>query len=108
MPRGSAPGERRGGRKPGTPNKSTAEIKAIASKYTPRALEVLAHLMENAQSEQARVAAANALLDRGHGKPHQTMDVKLDTFSAILDKANEIERGAEQAAKPSGSDTTVH
>lgn len=28
MPRGSKPGERRGGRKKGTPNKRTAEVKA--------------------------------------------------------------------------------
>ena len=31
MPRGSAPGERRGGRQPGTPNKHPSEIKAIAA-----------------------------------------------------------------------------
>lgn len=28
MPRGSKPGERRGGRKPGVPNKMTADLKA--------------------------------------------------------------------------------
>ena len=35
MPRGSAPGERRGGRKPGVPNKLNAEVKAaIATAFT--------------------------------------------------------------------------
>lgn len=29
MARGSRPGERRGGRKPGTPNKITADLKAM-------------------------------------------------------------------------------
>ena len=34
MPRGSKPGERRGGRQPGTPNKRTSELAdRIASKY---------------------------------------------------------------------------
>ncbi len=32
MPRGSKPGERRGGRKPGTPNKSTALVDAAIYK----------------------------------------------------------------------------
>jgi hypothetical protein len=32
MPRGSKPGERRGGRQKGTPNRVTAEVKALAHK----------------------------------------------------------------------------
>ncbi len=35
--------------------------------YGPRALRRLAWLMENAESEQAQVAAAKELLDRLHG-----------------------------------------
>jgi hypothetical protein len=35
MPRGSKPGERRGGRQKGTPNKATAEVKVLAQKYAP-------------------------------------------------------------------------
>ena len=35
---GAKPGERRGGRQKGTPNKATADIKALAQKYTPEAL----------------------------------------------------------------------
>ncbi len=30
--------------------------------------------MKHGESEQARVAAANALLDRGYGKPEQSVD----------------------------------
>jgi hypothetical protein len=36
MPRGSAPGERRGGRKKGTPNRRTLMLKNAIGKYTDR------------------------------------------------------------------------
>jgi hypothetical protein len=44
MPRGSAPGERRGGRAKGTPNKVTLEVKALASQHGPQAIQELARL----------------------------------------------------------------
>ena len=43
----------------------------LARAYTVEAVEALAHVMKHGQSESARVAAANALLDRGHGKAPQ-------------------------------------
>ena len=41
---GSQPGERRGGRRKGTPNKATAEIRALAMGYGPQAFQELAKL----------------------------------------------------------------
>lgn len=77
--RGSRPGERRGGRAPGTPNKATKEHKGtleqLARAYTTQALETLAHICTAGESEAARVSAANALLDRGYGKPVQATEV---------------------------------
>jgi hypothetical protein len=79
MPRGSQPGERRGGRKLGVPNRATRDIKALAQEFSPKAiagLAALAGLVEGvppAQSEQARVAAMKELLDRGHGRPPQAI-----------------------------------
>lgn len=68
--RGSKPGERRGGRTKGTPNKATIVIKDAAREYTEQALETLAKVMIDVeQPAAARVSAANALLDRGYGKP---------------------------------------
>ena len=64
---GSKPGERRGGRKKGTPNKATAEIKEAARKHAPEAIKQLANLMKNAESEAARVSAIKEILDRGYG-----------------------------------------
>jgi hypothetical protein len=69
MPRGSKPGERRGGRQKGVPNKAGRELREVAKEYTPVAMKTLAEICEKGESEAARVAAANALLDRGHGKP---------------------------------------
>src|SRR5262245_35185814 len=71
MPRGSKPGERRGGRQKGTPNKATAEVKVLAQKYAPAAIEELARLSTGAESEAARVAAGKEILDRAYGKPMQ-------------------------------------
>lgn len=72
--RGSKPGERRGGRKAGTPNKATAEIKALAQSYAEDALQTLADMMLDAQQPgKTRVTAATALLDRGYGKPAQAL-----------------------------------
>ena len=75
---GSRPGERRGGRKRGTPNKATAEIKSLARKYGPAAIKEaakLAGLVGNgkgrAESEQARIAALSIILDRAYGKAAQ-------------------------------------
>lgn len=75
MPFGSAgppkPGERRGGRQKGTPNKSTAEIRELAQQYCPRAIRKAAHLMEKAQSESTQLEAVKFLVERGYGKAPQ-------------------------------------
>lgn len=75
---GSKPGERRGGRKKGTPNKATAEIRKHAQQFTIEALEGLAMIARNSTSDAARVSAWNALLDRGHGKPIQGVDLGVE------------------------------
>ena len=71
--RGSKPGERRGGRRKGVPNKATRDIKAMAQPYAPEALETLARIMRSSESDQARVAASRELLDRGYGKSAQAI-----------------------------------
>lgn len=82
--RGSKPGERRGGRKPGIPNKATRDIKALAQVYSEQAVQELAKLagvvagQPGAESEPARIAALKELLDRGHGKASQSVDLDLN------------------------------
>ena len=58
-----------GGRKKGTPNRATKELKEVARKYTARALRELARLAEKSEDEAVRLKACAELLDRGHGKP---------------------------------------
>lgn len=74
---GSKPGERRGGRKKGSLNKATADVKAAAQKYTASALTTLASIMRSSESDAARVAAIKEILDRGHGKPKQIIDATI-------------------------------
>lgn len=61
------------GRPKGSRNKSTADVKALARKYTEKAMAELGRLATEAQSEQARVAAIRELLDRGYGKSAQPL-----------------------------------
>src|SRR5262245_62860644 len=64
-----AKGRKTGGRKMGTPNKVTTALQEAAQAYTPAALKTLNEICVDGESEAARVAAANSLLDRGHGRP---------------------------------------
>ena len=83
MPRGSKPGEHRGGRKPGTPNKATRDIRELAQVHSTEAVQELAKLAglvkgtKGAESEQARIAALKEVLDRGHGKATQAVDLNV-------------------------------
>ncbi len=62
------------GRKKGTPNMATADIKALAGEQGPAAIKKLTALMDSAD-ERTAMAAANSLLDRGYGKPAQSMAI---------------------------------
>ena len=57
-------------------SKAPVEIRSLARSHTSKALKVLKEIMENADIQAAaRVSAAVALLDRGWGKPAQTVDM---------------------------------
>ena len=95
-----AKGLKTGGRRRGTPNKVTAEIREYAQQYTVEALEGLAQIARNSTSDAARVAAWNALLDRGHGKPIQGVDLGVQVEITSIERTIvgprviEIEGGA--------------
>lgn len=71
MPRGSAPGERRGGRKKGTPNKRTQALKLAVAKVgiTPLEfmLQVLAAPIPADLDETVKVAMLSMKLDAAKG-----------------------------------------
>jgi hypothetical protein len=60
------------GRKKGEPNKASKTLKELAREYTPEALAALVDAMRN-ETGTARITAANAILDRGYGKPSQVL-----------------------------------
>jgi hypothetical protein len=84
----SAPGKREGaGRKQGSKDRKPRsppviiakaqekrELREAARQFTHDALETLAAICKEGQSEAARVSAACALLDRGYGKPTQQVE----------------------------------
>lgn len=76
-------GTRIGGRQKGTPNKATADIRDAAQQYSEQALQVLVSVATSSESDAARVAAANAILDRAHGKPTQALDIDANIKAAI-------------------------
>ncbi len=51
--------------------KVVGELRELARTHTELALETLVGVCMNGETEGARVAAANAILDRGYGKPAQ-------------------------------------
>ena len=65
---GSSPGEHRGGRQKGTPNKATAEVRNLALEHGPAAVAELARLSTAAESETARIQACNGIIERAYGK----------------------------------------
>ncbi|MFB0490201.1 hypothetical protein ABIE45_002787 [Methylobacterium sp. OAE515] len=59
---------------PGGRPKASAKVRELAREYTEQALQVLVQIATEGESEAARVAAANAILDRAYGKPTQPID----------------------------------
>lgn len=86
-----------GGRQKGTRNKVTADVKEAALAYTSDALDTLSEIMRSPKEPAAaRVAAARELLDRGHGKPKQSVD--LDANVLIADVSSEPEASEDEWA----------
>lgn len=79
-----AAGRKTGGRKLGTPNKNTADIKALAQLHAEDAVKELVRIFGKSESDAARVAAIKELLDRGFGKPKQSLDVDAEVNGQIV------------------------
>lgn len=68
-----AAGAKTGGRQKGTPNKATADIKALAREFTPKAMQRLVKIIEESDSDAAVVSAIKEVFDRGYGKAKQPL-----------------------------------
>lgn len=78
--------QKTGGRKLGSVNKATRTIREAAQEYTEDALKVLADVMnDHDQPALARIAAATAILDRGHGRPAQAIEVDANVSNRRMD-----------------------
>lgn len=69
-------GKRNGaGRKPGAVSKAKRALSDMAKDSADAALHTLVEVMQDPeQPGAARISAANAILDRGYGKPPQSLD----------------------------------
>jgi len=95
-------GKRTGaGRKPGAVSKAKRELADMAKDRAERALQVLADIMERGESESARVSAANAILDRGYGKPSQAMQIGSDPDNPLPPTLIRIEAAVADSDDPS-------
>jgi hypothetical protein len=59
---------------PYVPREIKKELRDRAREHADAALEALVKICKDGESESARVSAANALLDRGYGKPLQQIE----------------------------------
>lgn len=88
--RGAAPGERRGGRQAGTPNKATAEVKTLARAYGADIIDLLWLLARTAENEGAQIAACKELLERGYGKTTMLIGGDPDAAAIQVDQIRRI------------------
>jgi hypothetical protein len=72
------------GRPKGSPNKITRPIKELAADYSEECIHRLVHLSQHAESEQVRLAANIAVLDRAHGRPRQEIDLTRDNAITVI------------------------
>ncbi len=93
-----APGE---SANPGGRPKTVREVVALAREHTTTAYETLVDVAKNGKNEMARVKAAEALLNRGHGVPSTEAEIELGfgndgpvsfTFNLGADSTNQYDR----------------
>ena len=81
------------------PRRSTmAEVKELARKHTKLAIDTLAEIARNSDKEAVRIAAANALLERGWGKAVSAASAKPDAEETAIEVITGIDRSAGNAA----------
>jgi hypothetical protein len=51
--------------------KASLEVRALAREHTAEALNTIVEIMRSARSDSVKLAAAEAILDRGWGRPAQ-------------------------------------
>ena len=67
--------EKQGGRQKGTPNKSTAEVKAYCQEFGEDIITMLVNLAYYSIDPRVRIMAGKEILDRGYGRPPQGVEL---------------------------------
>ena len=67
--------EKQGGRQKGTPNKSTAEVKAYCQEFGEDIISMLLNLAHYSIDPRVRIMAGKEILDRGYGRPPQGVEL---------------------------------
>ena len=75
--------QKTGGRRKGTPNQVTTEIRAAFQKHGEELVRALLALCKS-DDERVRLGAITAALDRGWGKPAQALQIKGDPDSPVI------------------------
>ena len=60
---------------PGGRPKAVKEVQELARKYSRRSIRALARIVQESPDDRARIAAAEALLNRAWGKPTQSVEM---------------------------------
>ena len=96
MPSGAAPGERRGGRAVGTPNKSTVDIRAIADAIANNngGWGKLFERFVNSENEDVAFKAAQLVCAYRFGKPKES--VMVDVSDDMVNLISEARQRANQ------------
>jgi hypothetical protein len=89
--------------------KTPTDIRSLARSHTEAALKTLAGIMNQSEAPPAaRVSAATALLDRGWGKPQQSVDMTVRKAIAKElsdDDLADIAAGSSEGAADTSVDT---
>jgi len=85
---------------PGGRPKGTGAVRGLARQHTDTAITALVELCEHGQNEMARIAAANAILDRGWGRSSAVVEMPRPPIDVIA-MIEEAHRHATQVAATS-------
>lgn len=86
----------------GRPKKTTEEFELIAAcqEKTLAALEVMEKIMIGGENERNKLAAALAIIERGHGKPIDRKEVRTGMIDDLSPEA--LDRFIDRKAKEAG------
>ena len=76
---------------PGGRPKIVGDIRALAREHTPEAIAELVRLATKARREEVRLRAIEVLLDRGYGKPNQSVQIDAVFLEKKLNQLSDAE-----------------